>query len=175
MLIRDYRRSDAAEITRLFYETVRSVNLQHYSQEQVHAWAPAVPDPAAWHSRMSRRSTLVAEEDGQIVGFTELQRDGHLDMFYCRKDVVGRGVGRLLYQAVESKAIGLGLGRIFADVSITARRFFANCGFSVVRQQTVTRGGIELLNFRMKKRLPGITHPAGSSSPGGPVDRIRCS
>jgi putative acetyltransferase len=173
MLIRDYKRSDATEITWLFYETVRSINRQHYSQEQVCAWAPAIPDPETWHSRMSRRCTLVAEEDGQIVGFAELQRDGHLDMFYCRKDVIGRGVGRLLYQTVESKAIGLRLERISADVSITARRFFENCGFSVVCEQTVTRGGIELLNFRMEKRVPRVIRRVGSSSPGGPVDRIR--
>ncbi|MBV8361872.1 MAG: GNAT family N-acetyltransferase, partial [Deltaproteobacteria bacterium] len=94
MLIRDYNRSDAAAITRLFYETVRNVNLQDYSEQQVCAWAPAVPDSQIWHSRMSERCTLVAEENGQIIAFAELESDGHLDMFYCRKDAIRRGVGR---------------------------------------------------------------------------------
>jgi putative acetyltransferase len=67
---------------------------------------------------------------------------------------MGRGIGRLLYEAVESKAAGLKLDRIFADVSITARPFFEGRGFSVLRKQTVTRGGIELCNFRMEKVLP---------------------
>ena len=154
MLIRDYNLSDAAAITRLFYETIHCVNLQDYSEQQVHAWAPAIPDPNIWHSRMSRRYTLVAEENGNIIAFAELERDGHLDMFYCRKDVIRRGVGRALYQAVELKAIGLGLERIFADVSITAHPFFKHCSFTVCQQQRVTRGGVELSNFRMEKRLP---------------------
>jgi putative acetyltransferase len=154
MLIRDYNRGDAAAITRLFYETIRFVNLQDYSEQQVRAWAPAVPDPEIWHSRMSERYTLVAEENGQIIAFAELERDGHLDMFYCRKDVIRRGVGRSLYRAVELKAMGLGLERIFADASLTARPFFEHCGFSILYKQTVTRGGIELSNFRMEKRLP---------------------
>ena len=60
MIVRDYREDDAGKICRLFYETVRSVNLKDYSPEQVRAWAPAPPDPAAWHGRMSGRHTLVA-------------------------------------------------------------------------------------------------------------------
>jgi putative acetyltransferase len=153
VLIRDYRRGDAAMLTRLFFETVHSVNLQDYSEYQVQAWAPAVPDPQIWHARMSERYTLVAEEDGQIVGFVELECDGHLDMLYCRGDAVRRGIGRALYQAVELKAIGLRLERIFTEASITARPFFEHCGFSIVCKQTVTRDGIELANFKMEKRL----------------------
>jgi putative acetyltransferase len=102
---------------------------------------------------MSRRCTLVAEEAGEVIAFAELERDGHLDMFYCHKDFIGRGVGRWLYQAVETKAGGMGLRRIFTDASITARPFFERCGFSVCRQQSVTRGGVELSNFRMEKAL----------------------
>jgi len=154
MLIRDYKRTDAAAITQLFYETVHSVNLRHYSRKEACAWAPAVPDPEIWHSRMSQRCTLVVEENEQIIAFAELEYDGHLDMFYCRKDAIGRGVGRSLYNAVEQKAVGLGIEYIFADVSITALPFFEHCGFLVVRPQTVMRSGIQLSNFRMEKRLP---------------------
>ncbi len=154
MFVRDYNRSDAAAITRLFFETVRSVNLQDYSEQQVRAWAPAVPDPQIWHARMKERCTLVVEEDGQIIAFAELEHDGHLDMFYCRKDVIRRGVGRSLYRAVELKAIELGLERIFAEACITARPFFEHCSFSIICKQTVIRNGMELSNFAMEKRLP---------------------
>ncbi len=66
--IRPYDEKDAPEIVRLFYETIRSVNLADYSQEQVEAWAPEVPDPDAWNARLSGRRTLVAEESGEVVG-----------------------------------------------------------------------------------------------------------
>jgi hypothetical protein len=98
MVIRDYDRNDAFAITRLFYETVHSVNSKDYSEEQVRAWAPEIPDPDIWHSRMIQRCTLVAEESGQVIAFAELECDGHLDMFYCRRDVIGHGVGRQLYR-----------------------------------------------------------------------------
>jgi GNAT superfamily N-acetyltransferase len=152
-VVRDYVRGDAEPICRLFYETVRTVNLAHYSPEQVRAWAPEVPDPDAWHGRMSGRHTLVADEGGEVVGFAELEEDGHLDMLYCRPDAVGRGVGSRLYAAVEERARGLGVGRISTEASITARPFFVRHGFGVLRRNTVLREGIELTNFSMEKAL----------------------
>ena len=152
--IRHYRHGDAREIVRLFYETVRSVNRADYSDEQVRAWAPVVPDPNEWHDRMAGRRTLVAEEGGEVVGFAELEGEGHLDMLYLRGDVVGRGVGRRLYEALEREARGRGLGKIFTEASITARPFFERRGFRVIREQTVAVRGVSMTNFVMEKDLP---------------------
>ncbi len=154
MRIRNYEARDALEIVRLFFKTVRSVNRAHYSKEQVEAWAPTVPDPQEWHSRMAGRRTMVAEEGGEVVGFAELEGDGLLDMLYVREDAVGRGVGRRLYEAVERQALSQGSRRIFTEASITARPFFERRGFCVVCEQTVSRRGVELTNFVMEKNLP---------------------
>jgi putative acetyltransferase len=151
--IRDYDAEDAPEIVRLFYGTVRTVNRTDYSDEQVEAWAPGVPDPEEWHTRMADRQTLVAEEGGEVVGFAELEGDGHLDMLYLRKDAVGRGVGQRLYRAVEREARGRGLNRIFTEASITARSFFERQGFRVLREQTVPRRDVPMTNFAMEKPL----------------------
>src|SRR5918911_4500949 len=79
--IRDYQAGDAPEIARLFYETVRSVSRADYSDEQVEAWAPGVPDPEEWHARMAGRRTLVAEEGGEVVGFVELEAAAFMSTF----------------------------------------------------------------------------------------------
>jgi putative acetyltransferase len=151
--IRDYEEADAPGICRLFYETVREVNLGDYSPEQVRAWAPEVPDPAVWHARMSGRHTLVAEEVSGVVGFAELEEDGHLDMLFCRKDAIGRGVGSRLCAAAEERTLDLGLGRIFTEASITARPFFERRGFHVSQRNRVVRHGVGLTNFSMEKAL----------------------
>jgi putative acetyltransferase len=151
--IRDYEHSDAVTIVRLFYDTIHSVNKLDYSAEQVQAWAPEIPDAQLWHNRMIAHDTLVAEQAGELLGFAELEPQGHLDMLYCRSDVVGRGVGSHLYGALEAKARTHGLRCIFADVSITARPFFTRCGFNVIQQQMVFRRGVSLTNFKMTKSL----------------------
>lgn len=151
--IRDYEQADAPAIARLFYETVHSVNRADYSEEQVQAWAPAIPDTREWHDRMAGRKTLVAEDGGEVVGFCELEEDGHLDMFYVRKDAVGRGIGRSLYEAAERAARRWNLGRISTEASVTARPFFERRGFRVVSERRVWRRGVELTNFAMEKAL----------------------
>jgi putative acetyltransferase len=151
--IRQYDLHDAPAIAQLFYETIHSINRKDYSEEEVRAVAPEVPDADIWHLRMSQRHTLVAEDNSQILAFAELESDGHLDMFYCRADAVGRGIGRQLYRTVEAQAAELSIVRLFAEVSITARPFFERCGFSIVQQQIVVRQGIKLTNYVMEKRL----------------------
>ena len=151
--IRDYDAEDAPQVVRLFYDTVRSVNCADYSEEQVRAWAPQVPDPEQWHVRMAGRRTLVAEEGGEVVGFAELERDGHLDMLYLRNAAMGRGVGQRLYEAAEHAARSWGLGRVFTEASVTARPFFERRGFRVVHEQTVAVRGVEMTNFVMEKPL----------------------
>jgi len=158
-IVREYREDDAGPICRLFYETVRSVNLRDYSPQQVRAWAPEVP--AAWHGRMSGRHTLVAEGDDGLAGFLELEENGHLDMLYCRRDRVARGVGSRLYAAAEEMAGELGLDVISTEASITARPFFERRGFRLLRRNLVVRHGVELVNLSMEKTLrpPGAGRP----------------
>ena len=151
--IRSYEAGDAPALARLFYETVHAVNRGDYPPEQLQAWAPEVPDSEAWHARMSGRCTLVAEKDGEAVGFAELERDGHLDMLYLRKDAVGRGVSSRLYLAVEQVVRKRELGRILTEASIMVRPFFERQGFRVVGEQAAARRGARLTNFAMEKSL----------------------
>ncbi len=153
MRIRPYKQADAAAIVTLFYETVRRVAAADYTPEQLDAWVPVVPDPAAWHARMAPRHTLVAEEKGEIFAFAELDGNGTLDMFYCRHDVQRQGIGSRLLGKIQNHARDMGLKRIVTDASITARPFFEAQGFRLIKQNSVERHGVALTNFTMEKRL----------------------
>lgn len=85
MWLRGYEERDAPGISRLFFETVHAVNRADYSMGQLHAWAPRVPDPKTWHELMGSRLTLVAEAGEEVLGFAEMEEDGHLDMLYVHK------------------------------------------------------------------------------------------
>ena len=155
MIIREAVPGDVPQIVRIFFETIHRVNTRDYTAAQVAAWAPAVPDAEAWAARkLPTRTTFVADDDGVIAGFGELEPSGHIDCFYCRHDYQRRGVGSAILARIEERARSLGAARLFAEVSITAHPFFEARGFSVVRQQTVVRRGVELTNFVMDKPLP---------------------
>lgn len=153
MLVRYYQPSDVGQIIRLFFDTIHQINSRDYTPEQIAAWAPTVPDETQWAERYHTRIVFVAEADSVIVGFAELEPTGHIDCFYCHHAYQGRGVGKRLVQRLEQEARSLGLKRLFAEVSITARPFFEHMGFQVLHENSVVRNKVVLTNFSMEKWL----------------------
>ncbi len=151
--IRRFHPQDASQIAQLFHDTIRQVNLGDYTLAQVQAWAPDDLHFRDWVTACSARITYVADDDGVIVGFGELEANGHIDCFYCHKDYQGQGVGRQIYQTIERKALDLSLPRLFLEASITARPFFERMGLVMLKEQTVFRRGQFLTNFVMEKWL----------------------
>ena len=153
MEIRLFEKQDAEKIAHLFHETVREINIRDYSNTQVQAWAPDDINFRDWENICSNRFTYVADDKGDIAGFGELEPNGHIDCFYCHKDYQRRGVGGQIYQAIKAKALELGLKHLTTEASITAKPFFQRMGFSVVKQQKVTRRGEVFVNYVMEKSL----------------------
>lgn len=97
--------------------------------------------------------TLVADSNGIIAGFAQLDDDGFVDCFYCHKDFQGQGVGRLLFDGIENEARKRKLTRLLLEASITANSFFKKMGFTVTKKQTVKIRGVNFMNYRMEKEL----------------------
>jgi putative acetyltransferase len=159
--IRKYRPDDAEELANIYYNTIHRINIQHYTQEQVDAWAPKTSlDKDSWAKKFERTQPFVASADRLVVGFAEFEPDGHIDCFYCHHEWIGRGVGSALMNAIHEKASQEGIKRIWAEVSITAKPFFERWGFITVNEQTVIQRGVELTNYKMEKLLgKGAVYP----------------
>lgn len=148
MEIREYRPEDCAELTRLFYDTVHTVNCKDYTPAQLDAWADGTPDLERWNRSLQEHFSLVALEGEQIIGFGDMDSTGYLDRLYVHKDYQGKGVATALCDRLE-RAVD---GTIVTHASITARPFFEGRGYVVVKAQQVERKGILLRNFVMEKR-----------------------
>ena len=146
MQIRNYRSEDCPQILKLFYDTVHTVNARDYSPEQLAVWATGQEDPIGWDASLSAHRTLVAEEDGVLLGFGDIDETGYLDRLYVHKDHQCRGVASALCGRLEA-----GVSVVTTHASITAKPFFLRRGYRCVRRQQVCRGGIELANFVMEK------------------------
>ena len=106
-----------------------------------------------WIKRQDTKQTFVADHNGQIIGFAELETTGHIDCFYTHKDFQGQGVGTKLLDTIVTQATKLQLSCLFAEVSITARPFFEHRGFVIVKSQEVECRGAKFLNFVMEYSL----------------------
>ncbi len=149
--IRNYSVEDAEALWDIHFYTIRNINIRDYSQAQVEAWAPERLVPSVWEKRMKGLSPFVAEIDGVIVGYTDLQASGLIDHFFCHHEYQGKGVGKALMNHVFKVGNSRGIKRYFSEVSITARPFYEHFGFKVVQAQEMEVRGQKLKNFVMEK------------------------
>ncbi len=153
--VRDATVDDAPAVAELFYHTILNVNVGDYSVAQVEAWAGPAPVPERWEKRIaedrSARRTFVAVAEGEIVGFADLEKDGHVDMLYVHHEYQGCGIASALLDRIEAEARRLGLRRLYTEASITAEPFFRTRGFNLVRPQLVEVRGQTFRNYVLDK------------------------
>ena len=145
--IRTYQSSDCKELAELFYNTVHTVNAKDYTKEQLDVWATGQVDLTQWDQSLQAHFSLVAIEDGILVGFGDIDQTGYLDRLYVHSDYQRRGIASAICGRLESAA----QGNVVTHASITARPFFEKRGYHVVKEQQVERQGILLTNFVMLK------------------------
>ena len=155
MTVREYRPEDLFKILKLFYDTVHSVCVADYTPAQIDAWAPATPDTERWRASLEKHYALVALTDGAIAGFGDIDETGYLDRLYVHKDRIRRGVGGALLTKLEN---AFPVTEITTHASITAKPFFEAKGYVAVMEQRVTRLGVTMTNFVMKKSLEPLIY-----------------
>jgi putative acetyltransferase len=160
MKIRLFEKPDAPQVAQLFHETVREINSRDYSTAQVMAWAPSDLYFRDWAAIGAHPFTYVADDAGVIAGFGELEKNGHIGCFYCHKHYQRCGVGRQIYQAIEAKAVEVGMTDLFTEASITAKPFFQRMGFSIIQEQEVICRGAVFINYAMQKSLRDLVKPS---------------
>ena len=153
--LRPYRPADAAALTELYVRSVRHYGPRAYTSEQVDAWA-ATADLARTAARCSDGRVVVVAQDeaGTVLGFADLEADGHVDMLYVAPDAEGQRIGTLLYTAIETQARDLCLRRLFVEASELARPLFERQGFTLLARNDRVLAGVDIHNYRMEKRLP---------------------
>lgn len=72
---------------------------------------------------------IVAEEAGALLGVGLLHRSGEIRLCYMAPEAKGRGVGRVVLQALEERATEWGIGRLALNSTIGARGFYEHMGF----------------------------------------------
>lgn len=150
MIIRQYRQSDCKEITELFYDTIHAVNINDYTDKQINAWADGKPDLEKWNKSLSENYTLVAVDNGLIVGFGDINNSGYLDRLYVHKDYQRKGIASAICNRLEKK---FNVPEITVHASVTAKIFFEKRNYKTIKMQQVERHGIHISNYIMKLNL----------------------
>lgn len=147
MFIRKYESIDCKELAELFYNTVHTINAKDYTKEQLDAWASGQVDLEKWDQSFQEHFTVVAVENGIIVGFGDIDTNGYLDRLYIHKNNQRKGIATAICDQLESKV----QGKIVTHASVTAKPFFEKRGYKVLKEQQVVRKEGFLKNYVMEK------------------------
>jgi putative acetyltransferase len=161
--IRRARPGDAEAIRAVHLASIRGLGGESYDPEQVEAWAHD-RDPADYPIENPETTVFVAERGGSIVGFGWLSTepggdfegpaDGKITAIYVHPAVARQGIGTTLVQALETRARELGLDSLGLWASLNAVPFYADHGFSTVREvEYEFDDEIEGRVLEMRKRL----------------------
>jgi len=153
MIVRAFKDGDEPALQAVFYSAIHTIAARDYTSQQVDVWAPHRPNWDAWTAKMQALQPFVVEEGPRVVGYADLQANGHIDHFFVSGTYGRRGVGRLLMETIHAHAAEKRLGLLFADVSVTAQPFFKHFGFLVREHKSAVMGAVSLPLARMEKTL----------------------
>lgn len=157
---RPYLPRDAEVLADLFVASIEELTADDYDEGQRAAWAGAAEDVEAFGAKLAGWLTILAEAEGEILGFAALRDDPKvkenriIEMLYVSPDHAGQGIGKALLDVMELLARQRGAETATVDASETAREFFASRGYEMQARNTVMRGDEWLVNTTMKKTLP---------------------
>ena len=134
MEIRKLREKDAAEVSALIAETLRTTNIKDYSAEYIENDVKAL-QPQNILERASWMHFYVFCEDGKRVGcgaigpFWGKTDESSLFTIFVLPEYQGRGIGRKIIQTLEEDEYFLRAKRIEIPASITATPFYRKMGY----------------------------------------------
>ena len=153
--LRPFRSGDGLVLARIYRAAVSSLAARHYTPQQRDAWLSRAPSAADFESayRDGRATVLALDGAGVPVGFTDLERDGHIQFLYVDPGAAGRGVGAALLAELTALARHAGLARMTAEASETALPSFLRAGFICLNRRDFAIDGVAIHNYAVALRL----------------------
>ena len=155
--LRAYTDDDAQATLVIFLRAVRETAKVHYSPEQVEAWAGDSGDLDSWAAARAAPNTQLAIIDGQVVGFTDLDDHGYIDMLFVDPDFGRQGIGSALLESVVALARDRGLPVLTTFASLTSRPVFERHGFVITGERYFGEGDGAAKTYAMRRVLDGTT------------------
>ncbi|WP_323757621.1 GNAT family N-acetyltransferase [Roseivirga sp.] len=151
-ILRPAQTADIPELQALYKSTIESLCINDYSPEQIRVWAASAQNDERWEKRIKGQYFIVATINDEIVGFASLENGNYIDMMYVHYKHLRKGIANLMMDALEKEAETCRVKELYSNVSKTAKPFFEQRGFQVVKENWMKVDGISINNYKMVKQ-----------------------
>lgn len=133
IIVRDFVEKDAEAVSAIICKNLMEVNIKDYTQEAMEGLCEK-NSPENVRERAKIRHTYVATLDDVIIGSGAI---GMLDepdasmihSVFIEPDMQGRGIGKLILEALEADAFFVDCHLVKVNASITAMPFYVRMGY----------------------------------------------
>ena len=146
---------ELAECLQLIRRSVAELAATSYTPEEIDAWLGHYPDSAEFAKWGHHRTTLVARDEGRLVGFGQVDLGRReIEGIHVDPDRARDGIGRQLVVEMENVVVAAGFKDIQVQASLNAEGFYMACGYTTVEQISFRcRNGVSLNALLMQKTL----------------------
>ena len=152
--IRQATQGDRHDICSVHESAALELGATHYGPTELAAWGAHL-NPDLYEHSIATQEVVVAEVDGAVVGFGQLNREtGVVEAVYVSPDRAAAGVGASVLNALEVWARAAGLKVLRLDASLNSVVFYERMGYHGAGPGVHhTRGGREIRCVHMRKEL----------------------
>lgn len=144
--------ADYDALADIMFDAVRN-GPSPYSEEQREAWVPERRSGEDWIARLRGQDIIVAEQDGEAVGFASLAEGGYVDFAYVRPEEQHSGLFRQLLSHIVERARAKCEPLLWTHASLMAEPAFAKLGFTIRRRERVRIGDQDFDRCEMERWL----------------------
>jgi len=156
MKIRAAEHEDSQKILHVITDAIVANAGNHYSAQQIDAWSGGFAEESIVLA-IEYTGALVAETDGQVVGFGNIEISdevtAQIHLLYVSSQYQRKGVGALLIEELEIQARAAGKLSVEADVSLQAHGLFLKVGYSTRENYIKIHRGLEFPNSWVERKL----------------------
>ncbi len=136
--------------------SIRKLCANHYTRRQIDAWTRVLV-PSVYEQALQEKVVLTACDSGEDLsglGILDIENK-ELSAVYVHPDVVGKGVGSRLLEALETIARNSSILDITVHATLNAKGFYLAHGY-LEKELTAHHlpNGTQLVCIRMVKTLP---------------------
>lgn len=147
-----YSKQYLPSIQKLILHTIDVQNSKDYSRETVEIMKD-------WQNleRLSNKISkgtyyLAINEAQEVIGIGGLVGEEICTMF-VHPDYSKQGIGKTILKKLEDSARALKINKIYLSSTLTAEKFYINCGFKKIRQALHKLDGNDFKAIEMEKKL----------------------
>jgi N-acetylglutamate synthase-like GNAT family acetyltransferase len=148
MEIRKFKEDDANLVSEIIWSALIANNSKDYGQD-ILLNLKTVYSPKQLCALSQTRTFLVVENEGKIIGVGAIEQD-FISSVFVDPNKQGKGIGRLIMNALEAIAKEKQYECVFLHSSLTAESFYTKINYHVEKRNTDPFYGENIL---MKKTL----------------------